>query len=69
MLQIDEFNQEYNKHYDTNQRRTEWVLSDFINNAFAAIDRELSELQYDVYSGKYSNQNIIDRIQEIRDKL
>lgn len=69
MSQIDEFNQEYNKHYDTNQRRTEWVLSDFINNAFAAIDRELSELQYDVDSGEYSNQNIIDRIQEIRDKL
>ncbi len=69
MSQIDEFNQEYNKHYDTNQRRTEWVLSDFINNAFVAIDRELSELQYDVDSGKYSNQNIIDRIQEIRDKL
>lgn len=69
MSQIDEFNQEYNKHYDTNQKRTEWVLSDFINNAFAAIDRELSELQYDVDSGKYSNQNIIDRIQEIRDKL
>lgn len=69
MSQIDEFNQEYNKHYDTNQRRTEWVLSDFINNAFVAIDCELSELQYDVDSGKYSNQNIIDRIQEIRDKL
>lgn len=69
MSQIDEFNQEYNKHYNTNQKRTEWVLSDFINNAFVAIDRELSKLQYDVDSGKYSNQNIIDRIQEIRDKL
>lgn len=60
MSQIDEFNQEYNKHYDTNQERTEWVLSDFINNAFTAIDLELSELQNDVDSGKYSNQDIFD---------
>lgn len=69
MSQIDEFNQEYNKHYNTNQKRTEWVLSDFINNAFVAIDCELSELQNNVDCGQYSNQDIFDQIQEIRDKL
>ena len=40
-----------------------------INNAFAAIDCELSELQNNVDSGQYSNQDIFDQIQEIRDKL
>ena len=69
MSMINEFNQEYNKNYNANQCRTEWVLSDFINSAFTAIDYELSDLQSDVDSGEYSNQNIIDRIQEIRDKL
>ena len=69
MSKINEFNQEYNKNYNTNQKRIEWVLSDFINNAFAAIDSELSELQYDVDSGCYSNQDIVDKIQEIKNMM
>lgn len=69
MSKIDEFNQEYNKNYDANQCRIEWVLNDFISNAFVAIDYELSELQNDVDSGYYSNQDIYNRIQEIREKL
>lgn len=69
MSNINDFNQEYNKNYKTNQKRTEWVLSDFINSAFTAIDNELSELQYDVESGDYSNKDIVDKIQEIRNML
>lgn len=69
MSKINEFNQEYNKNYGTNQKRTEWILSDFINSAFTAIDNELSELQDDVDSGYYSNQDIVDKIQEIRNML
>lgn len=57
------------KNYNVNQCRTEWVLSDFINSAFSAIDYELSDLQSDVDSGQYSNQDIYDKIQEIRNKL
>lgn len=69
MSKVDEFNQEYNKNYNVNQCRTEWVLSDFINSAFSTIDYELSDLQSDVDSGEYSNQDIYDKIQEIRNKL
>lgn len=69
MSEVDEFNQEYNRNYDTNQCRIELILKDFISNAFVAIDYELLELQNDVDSGRYSNQDIYDRIQEIRNKL
>lgn len=40
-----------------------------LRSVFSAIDYELSDLQSDVDSGQYSNQDIYDKIQEIRNKL
>lgn len=53
----------------TNEKKVEYVLNEFISYAFNAIDDELFELQKDVESGRFSNQEIYDRIQEIRNEL
>lgn len=53
----------------TNEKKVEYVLNEFISYVFNAIDDELFELQKDVESGRFSNQEIYDRIQEIRNEL
>lgn len=47
----------------------EEVIRDFIQSAFNRIDLDLAQLQTDVNSGSYSNQDIFDKIDKIRDKL
>lgn len=39
----------------TNEKKVEYVLNEFISYAFNAIDDELFELQKDVESGRFSN--------------
>lgn len=45
------------------------MISEFISSAFRAIDDDLAQLQSDVDSGRCSNQDIFDQIQDIRNKL
>lgn len=69
MFYIQEFIDDYNKDKTFKESRTEELISEFISSAFRAIDNDLSRLQSAVDSGSCSNQDIFDRIQEIRDKL
>lgn len=69
MSKIHEFMQTYNANYNINKTYMEWVMEDFIHGMFNAIDDDLSDLQNDVDSGCYSNQDICDKIQEIRNEL
>lgn len=45
------------------------MVSEFISSAFRAIDDDLAQLQSDVDSGRCSNQDIFDQIQDIRNRI
>lgn len=69
MFYIQEFIDDYNKDNTFKENRIEEVISEFISSAFRAIDDDLAQLQSDVDSGRCSNQDIFDQIQEIRERL
>ena len=69
MFYIQEFIYDYNKDNTFKENRIEEVISEFISSAFRAIDDDLAQLQSDVDSGRCSNQDIFDQIQDIRNKL
>lgn len=69
MFYIQEFIDDYNKDNTFKENRIEEVISEFISSAFRAIDDDLAQLQSDVDSGRCSNQDIFDQIQDIRNKL
>ena len=60
---------DYNKDKFYNEKNLTEVISGYISNVFSAIDDDLAQLQSDVDSGRYSNQDIYEQIQEIRDRL
>ena len=66
---IQDFIDDYNKDKNFKECRAEEVISEFISSAFRAIDDDLAQLQNDVDSGRCSNQDIFDQIQEIRKRL
>lgn len=49
--------------------QTECTVNEVISYVFRAIYDELHDLQNDVSSGCFSNQDIYDRIQDILDEL
>lgn len=69
MFYIQDFIDDYNKDKTFKESRAEEVISEFISSAFRAIDDDLAQLQSDVDSGRCSNQDVFDQIQEIRDRL
>lgn len=60
---------DYNKDKFYNEKYLTEVISGYISKIFSAIDNDLAQLQSDVNSGGYSNQDIFDQIQEIRERL
>lgn len=66
---IQKFIDDYNKDKFYKENNITEVISGYISNAFSAIDDDLAGLQNDVNSGRCSNQDILDMIQEIRDRL
>lgn len=69
MFYIQEFIDDYNKDNTFKENRIEEVISEFISSAFRAIDDDLAQLQSDVDSGRCSNQDIFDQIQDIRNRI
>lgn len=53
----------------TGEKTVRCAVNEVISYAFRAIYDELIDLQNDVNSGHFSNQEIYDRIQEILDEL
>ena len=45
------------------------MISEFISNIFSAIDDDLTSLQNKIESGRCSDRDILDYIEEIRDRL
>ena len=66
---IQDFIDDYNKDKTFRESSAEEVISEFISSAFRAIDDDLAQLQSDVDSGRCSNQDVFDQIQEIRERL
>lgn len=69
ILYIEEFINDFNKDKTFKENSTTNVILEFISSAFRAIDDDLAQLQSDVDSGRCSNQDIFDQIQDIRNKL
>ena len=66
---IQDFIDDYNKDKTFKESCVEEVISEFISSTLRAIDDDLAQLQSDVDSGRCSNQDIFDQIQEIRERL
>lgn len=45
------------------------VIEDLIYTVFDEIDNDLSDMQDKIRSGNYSNNDILDRIEEIRNSI
>lgn len=69
ILYIEEFINDFNKDKTFKENSTTNAILEFISSAFRAIDDDLAQLQSDVDSGRCSNQDIFDQIQDIRDRL
>ena len=69
MFYIQKFIDDFNKNKSFQEDYATEVISEFISSAFRAIDDDLAQLQSDVDSGRCSNQDIFDQIQEIRERL
>lgn len=63
------FIDDYNKDKLYKENNLTEVISGYISSMLGAIDDDLAGLQSDVESGRCSNQDILDMIQEIRDRL
>lgn len=68
-MYIDNFINEYNRDKTFKENRLFEVISDLVSRAIQSIEDDLIQLQNDVDSGRYSNQDIFDKIQEIKERL
>ena len=62
---VDQYNEQRNRHCKT----LEETIRDIVEDTLQAIDNDLYELVDDVKSGKYSNGEVADRLEEIREKI
>ena len=62
---INTYNEQRNRHCKT----LEDIVKDVVEDILQAIDDDLVELIDDVGTGRYSNEDITERLQEIREKL
>lgn len=69
MFRIQKFVNDFNKQRSIEESYVSDVLDEVIQSAFRALDEDLAGLQSDVDSGEWSNQDIYDKIQDIRDSL
>lgn len=69
MFRIQKFVNDFNKQRSIKESYVSDVLDEVIQSAFRALDEDLAGLQSDVDSGEWSNQDIYDKIQDIRDSL
>ena len=61
----DTYNEQRNRHCKT----LEDVAKDVVEDILQAIDSDICELIDDVKSGKYSNEEVAERLEEIREKI
>lgn len=61
----DTYNEQRNRHCKT----LEDIVKDVVEDVLQAVDDDLYELFDDVKSGKYSNEEIAERLEEIREKI
>lgn len=61
----DTYNEQRNRHCKT----LEDIVKDVVEDALQAIVTDIDELQDDVKSGKYSNEEVAERLEEMRNKI
>lgn len=62
---VNQYNEQRNKHCKT----LEDIVKDVVEDILGAIDNDICELIDDVKSGKYSNEEVSERLEEIREKI
>lgn len=61
----DQYNEQRNRHCKT----LEDIVKDVVEDILQAIDDDINELIDDVKSGKYSNEKVAERLEEIRERI
>lgn len=62
---INQYNEQRNRHCKT----LEEIIKDIVEDTLQAIITDIDELIGDVKSGKYSNEEVTERLEEIREKI
>ena len=68
-MEIKNLINQYNEQRNRSCKTLEDILKDVVEDALQAIDDDLIELIDDIGTGKYSNEDVIERLQEVREKL
>lgn len=68
-MEVNNTTKEYNEQRNRHCKTLEDIVKDVVEDILQAIDDDLVELIDDVETGRYSNEDITERLQEIRKKL
>jgi len=69
MAEIENFKTEYNTRLHRSCSDVESIIKDFIEDVLAPIRNDLQDIQRDVNSGKYSNDEISDEIEGLMNRI
>lgn len=68
-MEVSNITKEYNEQRNRYCNTLEDIVKDIIEDILQAIDDDLIELIDDVETGRYSNKDITEKLQQVREKL
>lgn len=68
-MEVSDITNTYNEQRNRHCKTLEDIVKDTVEDILQAVDSDLDELIDDVKSGKYSNEEIAERLEEIREKI
>lgn len=68
-MEINNITKEYNEQRNRHCKTLEDIIKDVVEDTLQAIEDDLDELIDDVKSGKYSNEEISERLEEIGNQI
>lgn len=68
-MEVDNIAQEYNEQRNRTCETLESIIGDIVEDVLQAVVSDINKLVDDVRSGKYSNEEVAERLEEIRNKI
>lgn len=68
-MEVSDITNTYNEQRNRHCKTLEDIVKDVVEDILGAIDNDICELIDDVKSGKYSNAEVSERLEEIREKI
>ena len=68
-MEVKNITNTYNEQRNRHCKTLEDIVKDTVEDILQAVDSDLIELIDDVKSGKYSNEEVAERLEEMRKKI